>query len=87
MVPAEWQGQYLDSAVSVCADHSRLAQARQGSIVNRKRQHRKTISHDSFPREYDFLSAEKLDAEIRNRCQKGQSHPSHTINTGDSNFI
>lgn len=71
MAPVGWQGQYLDDAASVCADHSRLAQARQGSIVNRKRRHRKTISHDSLPREYELLSAEKLDVEITSKSQKG----------------
>ncbi|KNG47658.1 hypothetical protein TW65_05727 [Stemphylium lycopersici] len=53
-----------------------LAQARQGSIVNRKRRHRKTISHDSLPREYELLSAEKLDVEITSKSQKVLLHRS-----------
>ncbi|EUC39281.1 hypothetical protein COCCADRAFT_80617 [Bipolaris zeicola 26-R-13] len=48
-----------------------LMQARQGSVVDRQRRHRKTNSHDNFARDHKLLPEEKLDAEINHLSEKG----------------
>ncbi|KAF1839599.1 hypothetical protein BDW02DRAFT_2426 [Decorospora gaudefroyi] len=48
-----------------------LMKARQGSVVDRRGRHKKTISHDSFPPMYDFR---QLDTEIKLRSQRVFPH-------------
>ncbi|EUC49728.1 hypothetical protein COCMIDRAFT_32944 [Bipolaris oryzae ATCC 44560] len=53
-----------------------LVQARQGSVVDRQRRHRKTSSHDSLARDHRLLPEDKLDAEINRLSDRGNLiHP------------
>ncbi|KAF1843793.1 uncharacterized protein K460DRAFT_342364 [Cucurbitaria berberidis CBS 394.84] len=52
----------------------RLIKARQGSVVDRRRRHRKTTSNDRFPPMYEFLSPNQLDSEIRLSSQRALLH-------------
>jgi hypothetical protein len=47
--------------------------ARQGSLVDRTRRHRKTVSNDNHPLMYEFMSHEQVDDEIKTRSQRGKS--------------
>ncbi|CAO2656214.1 Nn.00g050170.m01.CDS01 [Neocucurbitaria sp. VM-36] len=48
-----------------------LITARQGSVINRKRRYRKTISNDRLESTYELLSPEHLDKEIELQSQRG----------------
>jgi hypothetical protein len=46
--------------------------ARQGSVVDRRGRHGKSVSHDTFRPTYDSLSNEQLDTQIKRRSQQGE---------------
>jgi hypothetical protein len=50
-----------------------LMHARQGTVVDRKRPHRKTLSADRLETVHGFLSQNQLDEEIKSRIQKGMT--------------
>jgi len=46
-------------------------EARRGTVVDRKRQHRKTISTDRVSLQYKHLSSVEIDDEIKSKTQQG----------------
>lgn len=65
--------------------HSRLLKARQGSVVKRKRTHKKTVSHDNAPTPAELVPLDELDEEIRMRSENGMDKtplPPHDVVPG-----
>lgn len=59
-----------------------LIQARQGTIVNHRRAHQKTLSSNRLETAYEFLTQDQLDERIRLSSQKGKTTtPGYLANT------
>jgi hypothetical protein len=50
-----------------------LVKARQGSVVDRKRTHRRTVATDQTQMVSGFLTRDQIDEQIRLQCQRGTS--------------
>lgn len=50
-----------------------LMQVRQGTIVNRKQQHRKMLSTDQIETAFEFPERDQLDEQIRQKSQQGKA--------------
>lgn len=58
-------------------------EARRGTVVDRKSQHRKTISTDRVSLQYKYMSSAEIDDEIKSKTQQG-SYTRCLCNKADS---